>query len=317
MSRGNIIYVLGVVLCVPALTVGWLSVRLLEQDAALESQRATERREQLSANAVQKLSTILSDPSLLLKRPGEGAILTLLPDGPLLYRNPVPIAPEPGSSAIVEAEAQEFQPGSIRAATDKYRAIAFSAEPALRAAALMRLGRSLRKLGRIDEALTAYNSLVTLDRTMAGEWPAALASRWSRCQIFEAAGRSVELRREAMLLRDLLLSGRYAITRSSYAGFADDVFRWTASSRPVLQEALTEAVLKLEQDVHEHTKPVSGRALVRVGGLPVTVVWQQRPASVVIFAADSNFVEREWLSQIGPGVWLRDDAGQDITSPDS
>lgn len=315
MSRGSIIGVLGVVLCVPAVTVAWLSVRLLEQDRELESQRAAERRDQLSANAVQKLSSILSDPVLLLKAPGKGAILVLLPGGPLLYRNRVQVPPEPHSDVIREAEALEFQPALLAAAADKYRSAASSANPAIRAAALMRLGRSLRKLGRRDEALQAYDSLARMDSPVAGEWPAPLAARWSRCQIFEAAGRSTELRNEALLLRDLLLSGQHAITRASYAGFADDAARWTDTSRPAVQEALTEAVLQVEADVQTRARPASGRALVLAGGVPVTILWEQRPAGMAVFAASREYVEREWLPRIGPGVSLRDDNGRDITAP--
>jgi signal transduction histidine kinase len=317
MSRGSIIGVLGVVLCVPAVTVAWLAVRLLEQDRALESQRAAERREQASANAVQKLSSILSNPSLLLQTPREGALLAVLPGSDLLYRNRVEVPPEPPSSIFAEAEVLEFQPGSAATAAEKYRKLASSPDSAIRAAALMRLGRSLRKLGRTDDALQAYDALARMESAVAGDWPAPLAARWSRCQLLESAGRSGELRQEALVLRELLLSGRHAISRPSYMGFAHDVAQWTDTARPVIREALTEAVLQLEIDLHERKRPASGRGLVRAGGLPLTLVWEQRPASLAVFAATPEFVEREWIPQTGGGVSLRDDSGQDITAPAS
>ena len=314
MSRSSILGVLGVVLCVPAVTIAWLAVRLLDQDRALESQRAAERREQVSATAVQKLSSILSDPLLLAKPPGEGAILAVLPGSGLLYRNQVPLPTEPPASIFVDAEALEFHPGSLSIAAEKYRALASSPDPAIRAASLMRLGRSMRKLGRTEAALEAYDSLARMESAFAAEWPAPLAARWSRCQLFESALRKAELRREALLLSDLLLSGRHAISKSAYAGFADDVARWTGRTRPVLQEALTAAALQVEADIRGRIRPASGRALVWADGVPVTVIWDQRPASLTMFSASREFIERNWLSQSGHLVSLRDEAGQDITA---
>src|SRR5262245_50233270 len=100
MSRHRLIGVLAVVLCLPAATIAWLGFRLIEQDRDLESQRATEGREQAANRAVQRLTGLLYDPGLLAKKPGDGALLVHVPGSPLLFRQAVP--------PLIEATVESF-----------------------------------------------------------------------------------------------------------------------------------------------------------------------------------------------------------------
>jgi hypothetical protein len=84
-----------------------------------------------------------------------------------------------------------------------------SPEPEVRAAGLVRLGRSLRKAGRVQEALDAYSELAALGTTTVLGLPAELVAREARCGALEASGKPDELQREAVaLLRDLSISVR-------------------------------------------------------------------------------------------------------------
>lgn len=315
MSRRRLIGVLAVVLCLPAGTIAWLGFRLIEQDRALESQRVTESREQSANNAVQTLSALLSDPGLLTNNPGDGALLVRLPGSSLLYRQAVQPLAEASPDSFREGESLEFQHGALAEAIESYRKRAQSANPLLREGALLRLGRTLAKAGRVEEALDVYAVLASMESAAVAGWPAPVAATWSRCSLFESAGRANELRQEALRLRQILVEGRYPLSRAAYVTFADDAARWSGMVRPAVLERLTGAALELEAQVRASRQPLSGRSSLTVEGETVVVVWAQTGGVLAVFAATPAFVDREWLSKTGPGVWLRDDRGRDIGTP--
>jgi signal transduction histidine kinase len=306
---------LAVVLCLPAATVAWLGFRLIEQDRALERQRVAESREMAASQAVQTLSGLVSDPGLLSKRPGEGALLALFPGSSLLYRETVPAPPEAPADAFREGETLEYQRGDAASAAEIYRRQAHSRDLLIRSGALFRLGRVRKNAGSTEEALGAYAALARMDTASVGGWPALVAAVWSRCGLLESAGRTQDLRDEALRLREILLSGRYPMTRAAYAVFADDAARWSGRPRPVDLERLTDAVLRIEAGVRDTARPPSGRAVLLVQAAPITLVWGPTRGALAVFAATPAFVEREWLPRAGPGVWLRDGDGQVLGTP--
>lgn len=315
MSRSRLIGALAVVLCLPAVTVAWLGFRLIEQDSAFERQRLAESREMAVSRAVQTLSALLSDPKLLSASPGEGAILARLPGSSLLYRENVPAQPEAVPDSFRIGETQEFLHGDAAAASEIYRRQSQSRDAPIRAGALYRLGRALNKAGRTEEALQAYATLARMDTLSVGGWPAPVAATWSRCRLFESVGRQRDLRAETLKLSDLLLSGRYLMTRAAYAAFADDAARWTGQPRPADLERLTDAVLAIEGGVRSGTRPSSGREVVPIQNFPITVLWASADGVLAVFAATQAFVEREWLSKVRAGVWLRVEGGKNLGAP--
>ena len=62
--------------------------------------------------------------------------------------------------------------------------------------------------------------------------PAPVAAAWSRCRLFESTGSAKELREEALRLYEILLSGRYPMTREAYTAFIEDAVRWSGRARP-------------------------------------------------------------------------------------
>ena len=312
MSRRSLIVALAFVLCLPALTVAWLGARLLEQDRALERQRLAESRELAAGQAVQRLSALLADPALFDQEPGAGALLVRFPNPALLFHDADPPLPEPDAEAFREGESLEFRDNNPAAAATVYARLADARLPQLRSGSLFRLGRTLDKSGRPEEALKAFALLGSLDGAGAGGWPAPIAAAWSRCRIFESKGDAANLRREAERLRQLLQSGRYPMTRASYAAFAEDAERWTGQPRPLDLERLTEAVLQVERNVRDGHQPPVGRTLLAAGSSPVTVVWSSPRGHLAVLAATEEYVLKQWLAPVGPGIWLRDERGADI-----
>lgn len=303
---------LAFVLCLPALTVAWLGSRLLEQDRALERQRLAESRELAAGQAVQRMSALLADPALFDKEPGAGALLARFPNPALLFRDAAPLLPEPEVEAFQEGEILEFRENDAAAAATIYARLAEARSPLLRAGALFRLGRTLDKSGRPEDALRAFGLLGSLEGAAAGGWPAPIASAWSRCRIFESKRDAANLRIEAESLLRLLQSGRYPMSRAAYAAFAEDAERWTGQPRPLELERLTEAVLQVESSVRDGRWPPAGRALLLAASAPVTVAWSSLRGQRAVFAATQEYVLKQWVAPSGPGVWLRDDRGGNI-----
>jgi len=93
---------------------------------------------------------------------------------PLLYA-PIgaPIA-EPPASLWASAERSEFQQNAYLEAATTLSGLARSADPAIRAGALVRLARNLRKANRPTEALDTYTALADFETATVGGEPAAL-----------------------------------------------------------------------------------------------------------------------------------------------
>ncbi len=314
MPRGRLIFIFAIVLCLPCATVAWLAKLLLDQDRALETQRLADSREQLANRAVQTLTGILSNPALFAHPPADGALLANLPGARLLFHRqpPVPFATH---GNFASAEALEFHPGDAPRALEAYRQLARSDDSRTRAGALLRLGRSLARAGRTAEALETFERLAAMESAHVEGWPAPLAAIWSRANLLDSAPPTEALRSEALRLRRILDEARHPITKATYIAFASDAARWSGQPQPLERERLTDAVLAVEANVRGKLRPQAGNEVLNIGGESITVIWREASESLSVFAATSRFVAREWLSQAGEGVWLRDADGRVFGTP--
>jgi signal transduction histidine kinase len=300
MPRRGIIWVFVAVMFVPAATVLWLGARLLDQDRRLETQYRQERREQAADRAVRSLQAALSDAALFRVSPTQGAILVFYPAGPALFHPESAVLPEAPANVFREAEDVENRKGDPKKAAEAYRGLTGAREPAVRAGAWLRLGRTLRKARDYYGALAAYGELARLESVPAAGWPATLAAAWGRCTILEDQKRVEDLRQAARWLRQRLDAGHWRLTRAVYDIFAEDAERWTGEKRPLEKEMLTDAANQLWLRVRRGEEAGEGRRVMEVSGEPVTLLWQ--PAAV--FAASNAFVERVWLKPAGEAVRL-------------
>ena len=287
------------VMCLPAVALVTLGVRLLEQDRALEAQRLAELRESAADRLVNSLKQALSASEAGLA-PSEDAVrVTFSPGGietnppnALLYYPALPPSKEPPAGVFREAEDAEFRSGEFEKAIVLCRKLAASADPAVRAGALLRLARNLRKSGRPDDALNAYNALARIESASLEGVPADLAARRARCAVLEQAGRTAELQKEAAALLADLRTGRWRLDRGTYLLYA-------GKNLEPEREAIASAVDWLWEQWKETPREPGRRALC-FDGIPVTVLWQATPERLVALVAGARYQEKNWFAGLRP-----------------
>jgi signal transduction histidine kinase len=293
-------------------TLAWLGQRLQDQDRALEDQRVQEHLEHTADLVALALERGLIELEGALDRapggvdPPAGTILIVAGheelessgDLPLLFHPELRTPREVSNNTLREAERLEFQKDDPLAAAALYRKVSRSPEPEVRAAALVRLGRSLRKAGRVQEALDAYSELAALGTTTVLGLPAELVAREARCGALEASGKPDELQREAVaLLRDLE-SGRWRLTRSSYEFRAGEARRWMdddATAPPQLEAwGVSSAVATLVEEWRGRPVSSTGRRVDLVDAQPVLVAWRATPDRLAAVVAGRGYLTSLW-----------------------
>ena len=281
-----------------AAALAWLGWRLIEQERALEAQRAQERLEimcdrvtAIFQRSLDELAKQLSAPGGTL--PGDAILMTAdrktvqtQPAQRLVFY-PVADAVKPPDGVFREGERAEFVGSDLVTAISIYRRLARSDEPLVRAAAIMRLGRCLRKAGRPDEALQAYEDLARLGATPVEGVPAELVAREARCCVLERTGQRDLLEHEAGGLYRDLAGGRWQIGYAAWCFFLEEARKWAGSSvapPPGLATAVSRSAAAYSLWKRWAELPPSGQAVTVHEGFPVLAVWtatQERLTAVL------------------------------------
>lgn len=328
------------VLLVPAAAVVWLGVRLVEQDRALASRQLRERRESAADRLIAGLEQAVSsterrldgDPAGLPIRPDDDAVLiTLRPGGieaypkdHLLYVPTLPPGPAEPTEAFEAGEALEFRVKDYRGAAAAFRALATSPSADVRAGALLRLARTLRKTGHADEALRVYADLAHIPEARLSGLPADLVARRARCVLLQELGRGAELGKEARSLQADLVAARWSLDRGTFLAYSEQINHRVGAQQPVAADrdalsAASEWIWRRWAGTDGSEFHVAGRRALRFAGLGVTVLWQPRGDRLVVLLAGPRFQQREWfdaprsaLDARGLRVALADADGQAV-----
>ena len=272
---------------IPIGALSWLGVRIIQQDRDVERQRRREALEVAAGRLALDIERRLQDIEDQLAK---GGGLALEPR----------TEPEAAPSLFAEAEAAEFQRRDPDAAAAAYRKLAESPKAAVRAAALVRLGRVFRQRGDRTAALQAYSRLEQLGSVTVGGQPADLLAWQGRCHVLEEARDAEGLRAEALRLAQALDSGRWPIDRATFDFYRELVRKWGAAAP---SSARTEAALHLRAG----DSGPRGRRVLREDGGAVLAVWnngrawlagpgeleawwQAQPYSVAIYDTDGQLV---------------------------
>ena len=323
------------IMLVLAASLSWLSWRLLKQDRALESQRIQERLDNaadlIAASLLRKFSEskeqftgllALSDSDLAVRASelaGQGAgtgfivvfrpqAVDAYPRATLLYYPFLSTANEPSASMFGAGEVAEFQQKDFAKAVAVFRELSHSRDPAIRAGALLRLGRNLRKAQQPRAALDAYGQLEQMGDTSIGGLPAELLGRHARCTVLDELKSTTAVKREAGTLYADLHNGRWKLDRGAYRFYTQETSRWytpDAELQAHEQEAVptataVELLWEEWQRIRRGEGLAAGHRSLWIYGRSVLLFWQATSDRLVAQVAGPRYLEHQWLSALQP-----------------
>jgi two-component system phosphate regulon sensor histidine kinase PhoR len=286
---------------VVTVALGWAGWRLLEQQQALDDQRARDRSESMAdavaarirgrlAEAGERLSGWVSSPSSPVPAIDGSVVAGLRADG--IHVNPigglpfVPVAIRAPSTAdpFAALEASEFDDDLERAGAG-YRRLTHHRDPHVRAGALLRLGRVQRKTRDLSGALVTYQQLAELGAVPIEELPAELAG----LNGLQATHRAMADHEQANAIGRRILGGldrgRWLIARGA-ADLYRDPFREPRPESWRLAVALSD----LWRDT-DGQLPARGQRTLNTpetADSSVLVLWRSNGTSTAAMAADAD-----------------------------
>jgi signal transduction histidine kinase len=323
-----------------AAALGWLGWLLLEKDRELSQQRIQERLDSAAdlaaAVVVQKLAEAESALiTALPSNPSNGSsestsapgdqdranndilTVTFTKDGvsasrtqSLIYSPFVPAVHTPHPSTFADGEAVEFLEQNPLRAAAIFNEMTESPNSAIRAGALLRAARNLRKAGAARDALAAYNELARLGATPVDEGglPAELAARSARLTLFQDLGQQDACEQDARALYMDLQNGRWLLSFRQWDFYTKEARRWfrldrEAEARERDKAALAEAVGWLWQE-WQRTRNGDGRSAGRttrwIDDHPFVVFWRGDADSLTALATGRRFIETDWRTALRP-----------------
>lgn len=307
----------------------WLGWRLLqyEEDLAVQHmqqrldaaadlaaaailRRTSDAAAQLTALATLAVEEVMPAARRVAPAPDAGARLVVIdaenvgvvPEGGLAYY-PSETSADSFDAVFAGAESYEFGRRDSASAVRALEAFVDDRNPAVRAGALLRLGRNLQKVGRPMDAMKAYDHLGTLGDTRVGGLPSELVARYARCALFEKLQQAANLERDAAALLQDLHQGRWRIDRSTYLFYLRAVEQWlpvpgdrTADSRTLELAAAVDLLWMEWRRLQRGEGDPSGMRAAGAGDRPLMLMWRSAPGRLVAFVAEPGFIERQWLA---------------------
>ena len=342
---------LGSLIVVGAL--GLLAWRLLEQERQLEAQRLQEGLEAAADLLVARLQTALSeaekrlaayaaeDPlewqeiaaeaspylesDALLVRVGSNGF-QVAPERRLPYFPPHPSRdgappdlPIEAETTFALAEKAEFQDREYLRAAAAFRQRATSRNPAVRASALLGVGRNQRKAEKFEAALETYQELAAMGSVLVDDLPAELVARHSRCGLFQRLGQQGALEREARELRLGLAEGRWPLSQAAYRFYADESAQWSGGIQVVPSAgdyALVAGVAVLGEEWQRHqggTPTTEGRQIAFGEAASALLLWRHTRSHTIGFVLGKDFLGINWLRL--PGLEVERNLKLALTGP--
>ncbi|MGH9554913.1 MAG: histidine kinase dimerization/phospho-acceptor domain-containing protein, partial [Terriglobales bacterium] len=205
-------------------------------------------------------------------------------------------------------EALEFRQKDFARAIATFRDLSRSNDPAIRAGALLRLGRNLRKAQQPRAALNTYDDLKQMGATPIGGLPAELLARHARCALLDELKRPTDVKREAGALYADLHNGRWKLARGVYRFYAQEASRWytpdaelQAHEQDVVATAAAVELLWEEwQRIRRGEGLSAGRRSLWILDRPVLLVWRTTSDRLLALVAGPRYLEQEWLSALQP-----------------
>ncbi len=252
-TPGKLLCLFLLVVAVPFTALAFLGWYVIKQDAALEERRIRERLDSAAGLACSELDRRLSTWEESLRSFAEGVSANLPPgaacvafdtagatrrqNSRLVFLPSLPAQEESFAGLFAAGEAHEYRDEDHDRAEAMYRKLALRQDDRIRAAALMRLARCLRKQQRLKDALTVYEELATLGGTAVAGSPAELLARHERIILLKTIGDVSASFRESELLAAALWEGKYPIDEATFDFYRESL----PTPHPATDKALASA----------------------------------------------------------------------------
>ena len=325
-----------VAILAPGLILGALGIRALVQESRLADRRLHETLAAAAENAGHRLESELkdwqhaiddvaragtSDPRQWPERiqralAGPDTVVLLgsrdrpqaVPAAQLLYDLSVP-TPDEGpvtvtSPLVARAQTLELKDKALEPAVATYRQSLPLVKPGERALVLNGLARTLNKAGRPDEANAIFEQLAQEPSSRIGSLPSDLVALYELARISAGPERSTR----ALRLLEGLVSGRWHVTRASYAFYSDEAHQWVAgheAAAPLLDDearklAVTLAAERFVDRLH---------SLDVQEGAPWIAFSSEQPFAMIVLGP--QFVRSGFLPDAKASEWT-----SRVTTPD-
>ena len=224
----------------------------------------------------------------------------------------------PVSRALKEAPVEPFQelesnefrePVHLEKALDLSRQIAASNDVAVRAGALLRQGRILRKMGRPAQALSAYENLGRIESISINQEPVDLLGRRTRCDIFQEQSRTDDLHREAAALADDLHAGKWQLDRESFLHIDEKIQTWlhlpirTGNDSGELLAAAALWVYEQRAIDGQRAATSTGVHIVHSKSADATIIWTSIKSGTAAFIAGPRYLQSHWMNDLRKAVF--------------
>lgn len=273
--------------------------RIEEQTAYLAALSPDEQRLHAAAFA----GTLAQDSALLLIRPDS---TEAFPEQRLPFYPVVPAASALPASLFAEAERLEIRQLDSARAIEALRVPARSSDPQIRAAALLRIARNYRKLGRWDDALAAYGELSTIKDAQLEMQPPELIALQARLRVFEQSNRPEAARQEASLLLDGLRERRWRLLRGTYEFHAGEAKRILGNEAEGADSLEVLALASGAETLHREwggELPGSGKQVLWESKQPLLAIWRSAPDGTVLLLLGPEWLQAELpQSRVGPSL---------------
>jgi signal transduction histidine kinase len=317
---------------VPGAFLGVFALRVLRQEGQLFKQRTRERMEiaakeigrdldsefsrwEESVRLTVKEGTLDSDslPEIIheaLGEPGGGVILSksevgyeAFPSHSLLYVPQNAPAPRTQSSQIpaslVKAESLEIEQKDYRGAILSYQRLLNSTDAELRPLLQQRLGRTLRKADRLDEADRAYQELLRLDTSWLGGLPSDLIAQAELCSLAAERKDRAQLADRAFYFFQNLTGGKWPLDKPRYLYYSDSCHSWFRESQAEINEfGKLQRIEKLKLSLTRAAEELLNepKRILAVGDETHLAFWHSTPFTAVILS--ENFLKLHWWPKI-------------------
>ncbi len=240
----------------PGVLLGFFGLRALIQERRLADQQIRERVQVYSETVTHRLELELSEwqraadqiiqagPTnaalwplrvrQAVAAPGSAVVLLrdrgriqALPSGQLLFlpsaaREAVALRQQP-LPLLAEAEWLELRDKNYKQAIARYRQLLAAAKPGQGAWALHRLARSLKKAGRIEEAIATFGLLEKEPRVLIGSLPSDLLALYEIVLLEDQPGNPRKRTSTALRLYHNLVNGAWQLQKPSYLFYSERV----------------------------------------------------------------------------------------------